>query len=52
MYVLTNTSKINGANALVQEELLAQVGDWFKGRLLLFFRLLFMKVATRFADIN
>ena len=27
MYVLTNTSKINGANALVQEELLAQVGD-------------------------
>ena len=30
-YVLTNTSRINGANALVQEELLAQVGDVLGG---------------------
>ena len=28
---MTNTSRINGANALVQEELLAQVGDVLGG---------------------
>ena len=30
-YVLTNTSRINGANALVQEEVLSQVGDALGG---------------------
>ena len=34
MYVLTNTSKINGANALVQEELHGTSRRCFKGRLL------------------